>query len=239
MIPIAKPAFPVGRARARDVVARPTAYIFRSKVMNKRLILAALIVTLFSGSVFAQDKCKSGAQVFGDLYEKWGAVAIAAGCVVGVNAGTGGLAMAATLQCVSKAEKYAEAAEEMVKFFNKQADNGRWTIGPRRIEWGKTQTGAVVSTFSRVFISAAPLDKDSVTVKVKKTDGKAETDIIICKVDEKGKTTKLAQFQFDKTDKPGEEITRTVSGVKGHLVQVRIDADSVVKKFEYKLTVSK
>ena len=207
--------------------------------MKIKIITTLFLILTLSATAFPQDKCRSGAQVFGDVYEKWGAVIIASGCVVGVNAGTGGVAMPLTLQCISNAKKYAEATEQMVKFFNQQANNGRWTIGPRRIEWNKAQTGTVVSTFSRVFISAAPVDKDSITVKVKKLDGKAETDIIICKVDEKGNFVKLAQFQFDKKDDAGEEITRTVTGVKGHLVQVRIDADSVVKKFEYSLTVSK
>lgn len=208
--------------------------------MKTKSLMTIFFIFALCSSLFAQDTCKSGAQVFGDLYKKWGEVAIATGCVVGVNVGTGGLAMPATLECIRKADKYAEAVEDMVKFFNQAADNGRWTIGPRRIEWGKTQTGAVVSTFSRVFISAAPIDKDSVTVKIKKIDGKAQADIIICKVDEKGKTTKLAQVEFEKgNDNEGQEITKTVSGVKGHLVQVRIDADSVVKKFEYRLTISK
>jgi hypothetical protein len=198
-----------------------------------------LIFALYTNAV-PQDKCRSAAQVFGDLYKKWGDVAIATGCVVGVTVGSGGIALAATLKCISNADKYAQATEDMVKFFNANANNGRWTIGPRKIEWGKPQTGSVVSTFSRVFISAAPIDKDSITVKVKKIDGKAQADVIICKVDEKGNFIKLAQVEFAKgNDNEGQEITKTVSGVKGHLVQVRIDADSVVNKFEYRLTVSK
>lgn len=206
-----------------------------------------LIFTLNSTAVPAvrskecfTDACRSAAQVFGDVYEKWGAVIIATGCVAGVNAGTGGVAMAATLQCIKNAKKYAEAAEEMVKFFNAAANNSRWTIGPRRIEWGNVQKGTVISTASRVFISAAPVDKDSFTVKVKKIDGKAQADIIICKVDEKGNFVKLAQVEFAKGDENiGQEITKTVSGVKGHLVQVRIDADSAVRKFEYEIRVTK
>lgn len=148
--------------------------------------------------------------------------------------------MAATLNCIKNAQKYAEAVEKMVKFFNENAGSSRWKIGPRQMEWGKVQTGAVVSTLSRVFISAAPVDKDSITVKVKKTDGRAQADIIICKVDEKGNFIKLAQVEFaEGNDNVGQVITKTVSGVKGHLVQVRIDADSAVKKFEYQLTVTK
>jgi len=208
--------------------------------MKARIFTTFFLILTLTASAFPQDKCRSAAQVFGDVYEKWGAVIIATGCVASVNVGTGGVAMPLTLQCISNAQKYAEAAELMVKFFNEQANNSRWTIGPRKIEWGKPQSGSVVSTFSRVFISAAPVDKDSITVKVKKIDGKAQADIIICKVDEKGNFVKLAQFEFGKGDNnEGLEITKTVSGVKGHLVQVRIDADSVVNKFEYRLTVTK
>ena len=186
------------------------------------------------------DKCRSASQVFGDVYEKWGAVIIATGCVAAVNVGTGGVAMAATLNCIKNSQKYAESVEKMVSFFNAAVNNSRWTIGPRRMDWGKVQTGAVVSTFSRVFISAAPVDKDSFTVKVKKMDGKAQSDIIICKVDDKGNFIKIAQFEFAEGDENvGQTITKTVTGVKGHLVQVRIDADSVVKKFEYQFTASK
>ena len=186
------------------------------------------------------DKCRSASQVFGDVYEKWGAVIIATGGVAAVNVGTGGVAMAATLNCIKNSQKYAESVEQMVSFFNAAVNNSRWTIGPRRMDWGKVQTGAVVSTFSRVFISAAPVDKDSFTVKVKKMDGKAQSDIIICKVDDKGNFIKIAQFEFAEGDENvGQTITKTVTGVKGHLVQVRIDADSVVKKFEYQFTASK
>lgn len=213
----------------------------------KMLTTLFLIFALYTNIIPAtatkecrEDKCRSAVQVFGDIYEKWGAVIIATGCVAAVNVGTGGVAMASTLTCVKNATKYAEATEQMVKFFNERANNSRWTIGPRRIEWGKVQTGTVISTASRVFISAAPVDKDSITVKVKKNDGKAQADIIICKVDEKGRFVKLAQVEFAEGDaNVGQEITKTVSGVQGHLVQVRIDADSAVRKFEYQLKVTK
>lgn len=217
--------------------------------MKTKILLTIILTCIFYATALPaavpakecrSDKCRSAAQIFGDVYDKWGAIIIATGCVVAVNAGSGGVAMAATLNCIKNAQKYAEAVEKMVKFFNENAGSSRWKIGPRQMEWGKVQTGAVVSTLSRVFISAAPVDKDSITVKVKKTDGRAQADIIICKVDEKGNFIKLAQVEFaEGNDNVGQVITKTVSGVKGHLVQVRIDADSAVKKFEYQLTVTK
>ena len=208
--------------------------------MKIKIITTLVLFFALHSTVVPQDNCRSAAQVFGDIYKKWGDVIIATGCVVGVTIGSGGVALPLTLDCIRKADKYAEATEAMVKFFNENANNSRWTIGPRRIEWGKVQTGSVVSTFSRVFVSPAPVDKDSITVKVKKVDGKAQADVIICKVDEKGNFINLAQVEFAKgNDNDGQEITKTVSGVKGYLVQVRIDADSVVNKFEYQLKVTK
>jgi hypothetical protein len=208
--------------------------------MKIKIITTLVLFFALHSTVVPRDTCQSAAQVFGDIYKKWGDVIIATGCVVGVTIGSGGVALPLTLDCIKKADKYAEATEAMVKFFNQNANNGRWTIGPRQIEWGKVQTGSVVSTFSRVFISPVPVDKDSITVKVKKVDGKAQADVIICKVDDKGNFIKLAQVEFAKgNDNDGQEITKTVSGVKGHLVQVRIDADSVVNKFEYQLKVTK
>lgn len=211
--------------------------------MKQKVFLSIfLIFTLHITTMPAAraETCRSAAQVTGDIYKKWGEVIIAAGCVTGVTVASGGVALPVTLKCIDKADKYAESVEKMVSWFNTMANNGRWTIGPRRIEFGNTQTGSLVSTASRVFISAAPLDKDSVTFKVKKLDGKAKAQIIICKVTEKGDFINLYEGEFDKgDDNVGQEITKTVMGIKGHLVQIRIDADSVIKKFEYQLRVTK
>jgi hypothetical protein len=208
------------------------------KVFLSLFLMFALHITTMPTA--RAENCRSAAQVTGDIYKKWGEVIIATGCVTGVTIASGGVALPLTLKCIDKADKYAQAAEDMIKWFNTMANNGRWTIGPRRIEFGTTQTGSLVSTASRVFVSVAPLDKDSVTFKVKKTDGKAKAQIIICKVTEKGDFINLFEGEFDKgDDNVGKEITKTVTGVKGHLVQIRIDADSVVRKFEYQLRVTK
>ena len=210
--------------------------------MNKILLSLFLVFATYATNLptARAEDCRSTAQVVGDIYKKWGDVIIATGCVAGVAIATGGAALPVTLKCVDNADKYAKAVEEMIKFFNAAAGNSWARIGPRRIEYGNTQTGTLISTGSRVFIAPAPLDKDSVTFKVKKVDGKAKTDVVICKVDEKGNFTKLVEFEFDKgEDNNGQEITRTVTGVKGHMVQIRLDADSVVRKFEYTLRVTK
>lgn len=211
--------------------------------MKKKALLSLglmLVLHLTAIPTVQAETCKSPGQVFGDTYKKWGEVMIAAGCITAETLATGGLTLPLTLQCIKKVDKYAKAAEDMVKFFNVMANNSWATIGPRRIEYGNTQTGTLVSTISRVFISPAPVDKDSLTFKVKKLEGKAKVTVVICKVDHKGDMTKLTEFEFDKgDDNTGQEISRTVSGVQGYMVQVRLDADSVAKEFKYNLRVTK
>jgi hypothetical protein len=211
--------------------------------MKKKALLSLclmLVLHLTAIPTAQAETCKSPGQIFGDTYKKWGEVMIVAGCVTAETLATGGLTLPLTLQCIKKVDKYAKAAEDMVKFFNVMANNSWATIGPRRIEYGNTQTGTLVSTISRVFISPAPVDKDSLTFKVKKLEGKAKVTVVICKVDHKGDMTKLSEFEFDKgEDNAGQEISRTVSGVQGYMVQVRLDADSVAKEFKYNLRVTK
>jgi hypothetical protein len=211
--------------------------------MRKKILVSLFLVFSFhlnAMPVAKAETCKSAGQIFGDVYKKWGIEMVAAGCITAEALTTGGLTLPLTLQCIKKVEKYAKATEEMVKFFNVMANNSWATIGPRRIEFGNNQTGTLVSTLSRVFISPAPVDTDSVTFKVKKLDGKAKVTVVICKVDHKGNATKLTEFEFDKgEDNTGQEVSRRVSGVQGYIIQVRLDADSVAKEFKYNLRVTK
>jgi len=217
--------------------------------MRAKMMLATILTFTIYTSVIpatlpvkspAIDGCRSAVQVATDINKKWGQEIIAVGCVGAQLYAGGEVDLQVTLECIKNVKKYEEIAKQMISFFNSAANNGWATLGPRRIEFGTAQKGTVVSAASRVFVSPLPVDKDSVTVQVKKIDGEAQADIIICKVDGKGNYIKLAQVEFAKGDNNvGQVITKTVSGVKGYLVQVRIDADSVIKKFEYQLTVSK
>src|SRR3978361_2096932 len=106
----------------------------------------------------------------------------------------------------------------MITFFNAVANNKWATLGPRRLEYGTNQQGTLVSTGGRLFISPAPLDKNSVTIRIKKLDGKAEASVVICKIDYSGNVTKLEEFTFaDGDDNVGQVITKTVTGVENTL----------------------
>src|SRR5215211_2867058 len=145
------------------------------------ILLALALNTTAAPTVNAQN-CKSPAQIVTNIWKKWGDTIIAVGCVVKSAAATSAaapvtagasLAATATLSatCIRNTQKYKEAIEKMVSLFNDLADNGPATLGPRRIEFGNLQTGVLIGPVDRTFVSVYPMDKDSVTFRVKKVEG--------------------------------------------------------------------
>ena len=132
------------------------------------------------------------------------------------------------------AAKYQQLAPKLKQL----ANNGAFTLGPRDLAVGTAQNGTIVNPAFRTFLTPALLDKDSLTVKVEKKGGKGGANIRICKIDEKKKYTHLKTITFE--DGGGAATkSETVSGVKGHLVQVFIDGTGGVSKaFDYTLTTS-
>jgi hypothetical protein len=118
------------------------------------------------------------------------------------------------------------------------AANGPFTIGPRDLMVGTSQNGDIVNPAVRTFLTPSLLDKDSLTVEVNKTDGRGGALIRICKIDENKKFTSLKTIAFEEGNNTGTK-RETVTGVKGHIVQVFIDGNGGVgKTFKYTLKTS-
>src|SRR5712691_4229088 len=222
--------------------------------MNKKAIVLASLLILVIHTTGVQtasaQRCESFAQIFTDVWKKWGETIIKVGCVVKAAATTsaaapvtGGASIAATVTlsatCIKNATKYKEAAEAMVVLFNALADNGQATLGPRRIEFGSNQFGTLIGPSNRTFVSVYPMDKNSVTFKVKKLEFDGKVEVVICKIDADSKMTNLAVFNFTGDEKDGTEIVKTVSGVENHLVQIRLNGQSTVKRFRYQFSATK
>jgi hypothetical protein len=216
------------------------------KTTNTITRVIVLLLLASTAPIASAQNCKSAGQVVGDIWKKWGETIIKVGCVtkaVVETAASGGASLPASValsaQCIRNATKYKVAAESMVTLFNALADNGPATIGPRRIEFGTRQNGTLLGRIDRTFISVYPMDKASVTFKLKKLDGEGTIQAVICKVDSDGKYTNLATIDFDDKAANGKEIIKTVSGVENHLVQIRLDGQTALRKFQYELQVSK
>ena len=221
--------------------------------MKKKIIaitIAMLAITVTAAPPSNAQNCKSPAQIVTNIWKKWGDTIIAVGCVVKSAAATGatapvtgGASLVATVTlsatCIKNTAKYKEAAEKMVSLFNELADNGPATLGPRRIEFGSPQEGVLIGPMDRTFVSVYPMDKDSVTFRVKKVEGESKVEVVICKIDAQGTVTNLAVFETDDKDPDGKEYVRTVTGVSNHLVQIRLNGKSAVKKFRYQFKATK
>jgi hypothetical protein len=221
--------------------------------MKKKILIASLLVltlNLTAAPAVNAQNCKSPAQIVTNIWKKWGDTIIAVGCVAKSAAATSaaapvtlGASLSATAvlsaQCIRNTQKYKEAIEKMVSLFNDLADNGPATLGPRRIEFGNLQEGVLIGPMDRTFVSVYPMDKDSVTFRVKKVEGESKVEVVICKIDTQGTVTNLTVFETGDNDPDGKEYTRTVTGVSNYLVQIRLNGKSAVKKFKYQFRATK
>lgn len=132
------------------------------------------------------------------------------------------------------ANKYQQLAPKLKQL----ANNGPFTLGPRDLAIGTAQNGTIVNPAFRTFLTSTLVDKERLTIKVEKKGGKGGANIRICKIDEKKKYTNLNSLTFEDG---GAAIVQsaTVTGVKGHLVQVFIEGTGGISKaFDYTLTTS-
>lgn len=128
---------------------------------------------------------------------------------------------------------------KLVPIMKALSKDNRFGKGDRILLVGESQDGNLLAGANRGFQTVAPLDKDSLTIKVNKTDGGNGALVKICSVDENGNQKRIGTINFAEDNKTGTE-TATVTGVQGKIVRVDIHSfGSVVKKFKYTLTTSK
>ncbi len=200
----------------------------------KRFIFASILLAIFTIAVSLfplNETCADGAcgrealNVVESLLKNW-----TAECGKVADGKTGS---EASKICLATA-KYQQLAPKLKQL----ANNGPFTLGPRDLAIGTGQNGTIVNPAFRTFLTPALLDRDSLTVKVEKKGGKGGANIRICKIDENKKYKHLKTITFEDGGSAATK-SETVSGVKGHLVQVFIDGSGGVSKaFDYTLTTS-
>lgn len=199
--------------------------------MQKLILILLFSISLITGLNFQTKTCADGAcgrevlNVVESLLKNW-----ATECGKVADGKTGGEA--------SKACLAAQTYQQLAPKLKQLANNGPFTLGPRDLDVGKSQNGTIVNPAFRTFLTSALMDKDSLTVKIEKKGGKGGASIRICKIDENKKYTHLKTITFEEGEGTSNQ-SATVTGVKGHLVQVFIDGTGGVSKaFDYTLTTS-
>ena len=113
--------------------------------------------------------------------------------------------------------------------------DNRFGPGDRILFVGEQQNGNLLAGANRDFQSGAPLDKDSLTVEVNKTDGGNGAIIRVCTVDDKGNQQRVGSFRFEENNETGKKSVN-VTGTKGKIVRIEISSfGGVAKKFQYQL----
>lgn len=206
------------------------------KILQTSIAALAACLIASSAQTAHAGSCDSGTKIMSDVWAEHDEVVKKLGCAIVAVASEG---MVPPNACLDAADKTAKVATQMIAFWNKMAGDGWAKIGPREFKLGSVNKGTLVSTGGRMFITSTPLEKDGLDIKIKKTDGKAKTHVTICK-DNHGKKTKLAEFDIENgKDNVGKVFSRSLSGVRGHLVSVHLDAGSVANTFSYELTGTK
>lgn len=191
--------------------------------------------------------CKSAISLVKELYKEYGEIAGKLGCGavaagVGVAAQNPASAVEAYLKCLEAKDKIDDAvrmADE--KYHAVIGRTSSLTIGPRDLPLNSWQSGTISSTFERLFCTSAPMDDDSVTIRLEECGGKGKVGVAICAVDASGHHEELCELtwndsQSEKNDEK-QSMKRTFRGVRGRWVVIHLDGKSALNKFKYKLRV--
>lgn len=113
--------------------------------------------------------------------------------------------------------------------------DNRFGPGDRILFVGESQNGLLLAGANRTFESGIPLDKDSLTVEVNKTDGRSGAIVKICTVDGNGTLKRVGTINFPEDNNTGLR-TATIVGVKGKVVRISVESfGGVAKTFKYTL----
>lgn len=128
----------------------------------------------------------------------------------------------------------------LLNYWNKQVDNNWATIGPRKLTTDETHTGRLVSTTGRLFITPTMLYTDSVTLEIKKVEGKARTEVTACVYEPGGDRFIVWDFTIPKGKKnKGYVWTKTLNGVGGKILSVHLKSKSGTNTLKYELKAVK
>lgn len=117
--------------------------------------------------------------------------------------------------------------------------DNRFGPGDRLLFIGESQSGNLIAGANRGFNSVVPLNKDSLTVTVNKTDGKNGAIVKICTVDENGVQKRVGTLNFAEDGAEKETKSVTVTGVEGKVIHIDVASfGSAIRKFTYTLKTS-
>lgn len=111
--------------------------------------------------------------------------------------------------------------------------DNRFGPGDRVFLLGETLNGTVTAGSSRVWQTAAPLNKDQLSIRASNLSPHGGLQIKVCRIGENGSAKSIGTINFEESS---TERTAVISGVQGRIVQIEIfAAGSVANKIQYSL----
>jgi hypothetical protein len=184
--------------------------------------------------------CESAAKVVADIFAEAHVVGTTLGCAVASVVGPVVGVPISYEQCFVTVEQAADFTRKMINFWNAHIAKGGWaTLGPRQLIPNTTIKGRIVSKGDRMLIMPYPFKTDSARLTITETDGRGRTSITVCKYNEGGIHTELAEWMVNDTDfrkdKPNEVRTLQLNGVKNYILVVKFDGLSLGYTLAYRL----
>ncbi|MEM8887616.1 MAG: hypothetical protein AAGD28_06485 [Bacteroidota bacterium] len=186
----------------------------KRNILVKTLILG-MVFFMSSFSLQAQTpKCSSSAAAVAQMWNSYG-----------------------TWNPSISTQAYAALVRDAVSSWNNYARN-RWaTIGPRHLALNNRQaTGTILGQTNRTFVTV-PARGNSVTITLRKTDGRAKTGVTICTQTKNGTRRTVHSYTFNNGNYTKTK-TFTINNAKGKVISINMRNYSVGNKFKYTVKAS-
>lgn len=130
---------------------------------------------------------------------------------------------------------YMSRSAQAVRGWNSIVGNGWATIGPRDLLINhRSENGIIRGQTNRTFITP-PSRNNTVTITLRKTDGKAKTGVTICTTDRNGNRRTVHSYTFNNGN-----YTRTktfvISNARNKVISINMRNYSVGNKFNYSIS---
>lgn len=130
---------------------------------------------------------------------------------------------------------YLNHTDRAITKWNQLIGNSWATIGPRSLKInGRSERGTIMGQTNRTFITP-PAKNNTVTITLRKTDGKAKTGVTICTTDKRNGKRTVHSYTFNNGNYTRTK-TFTISNARNKVISINMRNYSVGNKFKYTIS---
>lgn len=131
-------------------------------------------------------------------------------------------------------QDYISKVPLIVNKWNQKVGNSWATIGPRSLKFNDSETGNIVGQTNRTFITIPSFDS-TVSIRIRKTDGRAKCGVTICVSGENGSRQIIHSYTFESGNRL-QTKNFILPNVKGKVISINMRNYSVGNTFKYRIS---